>query len=57
MNDQKNSSPEENTEMNHELSILEKLDFLQKQIDDGKYEVTLPVILIDYFDDCDMCGF
>lgn len=37
-------------------SIFDKLDLIRKEMDEGKYTVALPTILIDEFDPCEMCG-
>lgn len=35
---------------------LDRLDFIRKDMEEGKYNLTLPTIMIDYFDECVICG-
>lgn len=38
------------------LSMFDRLDLIRKEMDEGKYTLKAPTILIDYFDPCEMCG-
>lgn len=38
------------------LSMLDRFDLIRKEMDEGKYTLKAPTILIDEFDPCEMCG-
>lgn len=37
-------------------SMFDKLDLIRRQMDEGKYNLTAPTIMIDFFDPCEICG-